>query len=475
MSAPVLITEDFLLENKMARRLYHHHASAMPILDYHCHLPPGEIAADHRYQNLTDLWLRGDHYKWRAMRACGVGEAYCTGGAPDRSKFDHWAQTLPKLIRNPLYHWSHLELARYFGIDDKLLSAATADSIWEACHEQITSPAFSCRSLMRQSGVVLVCTTDDPVDSLEHHQAIAADETFDIQVLPTWRPDKGMAIEDVPAFNAWLDRLADAADVHIRDWSSYLEALQRRHRFFHEAGCRLSDHGLETLYAESYTETEVEAIFASLRSGRPVANQQALMFKSAMLMEFGRMDHARGWTQQFHLGALRGVNTRMQRLLGPDTGFDTIGTADYARPLATFLDRLDQTEQLAPTILYNLNPRDNPVMATMIGNFQDGLKPGKIQWGSAWWFLDQLDGMERQLEMLSQIGVLSCFVGMLTDSRSFLSYTRHEYFRRLLCNMLGRDVERGRLPNDEGLLGGIVRDIAYRNAAGYFGFRVPAA
>jgi len=474
MTQKSFIHNDFMLESAAAQQLYHDYAAHMPILDYHCHLPPSEIAENRSYENMTELWLAGDHYKWRAMRANGVDEAFCTGDAPDWEKFEKWAESVPSVLRNPLYHWTHLELERYFGIAD-LLSPATAEATWDECNALLETPEFSCHSLMTRSGVVLVCTTDDPTDSLEHHRAIAEDTTFDIQVRPAWRPDKGMAVENVEAFNAWLNRLAEAADVDIRNWDSYVEALRERHAFFHEMGCRLSDHGIETVYAEPYSGAEITAAFAKIRSGDALDAEQVLKFRSAMLYEFGIMDHERDWTQQYHLGALRNVNSRMFATVGPDCGFDSIGDFEQGRPLAKLLDRLDSTDQLARTILYNLNPRDNAMMATMIGNFQDGSIPGKIQWGSGWWYLDQKDGMEQQLEMLSQVGLISRFVGMLTDSRSFLSYTRHEYFRRVLCNMLGRDMELGLVPNDFGLVGGMVRDIAYNNAAAYFGFDVPAA
>jgi glucuronate isomerase len=472
MVAKALIHEDFLLESKPAQRLYHEFAANMPILDYHCHLPPDEIAADKRYGSISEIWLGGDHYKWRAMRANGVAEAYCTGDASDREKFDKWAETVPQLLRNPLYHWTHLELTRYFGITE-LLCPESAERIWETCNDALQQPDFSCRSLMKRSKVRLVCTTDDPTDSLEDHRSLAEDADFDIAVLPAWRPDRGMAIESPEAFNAWVDRLAAAADVDVRDFSSYLEALEKRHAFFHERGCRLSDHGLETAYAEAYTTAQVEEAFLRIRAGKALSDEQALRFKSAMLYEFGVMDHSRGWSQQYHLGALRSTNSRMLARLGPDTGFDSMGDFEVARPLARLLDRLDQANQLAPTLLYNVNPVDNAVMATMIGNFQDGSIPGKMQWGSAWWHLDQLDGMTAQIETLSQMGLLSRYVGMLTDSRSFLSYTRHEYFRRLLCNILGDDMVRGRVPEDYALVGEMVRNIAYHNAVNYFGFDVP--
>jgi glucuronate isomerase len=473
MSRPPLIHDEFMLENEAARRLYHEYAERMPIVDYHCHLPPAQIANDRRYRSITDVWLGGDHYKWRAMRSNGVAERFCTGDASDWEKFQKWAETMPCLLGNPLYHWTHLELARYFGIADRLLGPDTARSIFDACNAKIAEPGFSARGLMKQSNVRLVCTTDDPTDTLEHHRAIAADASFPIRVLPTWRPDKGMAVEDPVAFNAWVDNLAARAGMDVRDYDSFLAALANRHDFFHSVGCRLSDHGIETVYAEEYTAAGVHKIFAKVRSGRRPTPRESLQFKSAMLHEFGIMDHAKGWVQQFHLGALRNNNSRLFAALGPDTGFDSIGDFEVGRPLSRLLDGLDRDGRLAKTILYNLNPRDNELLATMLGNFQDGSAPGKMQFGSGWWFLDQRDGMERQMESLAQLGVLSRFVGMLTDSRSFLSYTRHEYFRRILCNRLGREMEKGWIPGDFALVGNMVKDISYRNAVRYFGFNLP--
>ena len=472
MSRKRFITGDFLLETKQAKRLYHEHAERLPIIDYHCHLPAAQIAGDCRWENLARIWLYGDHYKWRAMRANGVPERFCTGDAPDREKFDRWAATVPYLLRNPLYDWTHLELCRYFGIRDRLLSPETADAVWEQANRKLAGPEFSAKGLIRQSNVVLICTTDDPTDSLEHHLALAADKSFDVQVLPTWRPDKGMAVENPKAFNEWVVRLEAASDTAIGDFDAYRAALGKRQDAFHVAGCRLSDHGLETLYAADYTEPAVEAIFRKVRSGKPPTADEANVFKSAMLVEFGVMDHAKGWTQQFHLGAMRNNNTRLFRQLGPDTGFDSIGDLEIGRPLAKLLDRLDQRGSLTRTILYNLNPRDNALLVTLMGNFQDGSIPGKMQFGSAWWFLDQKDGMARQIEDLSQMGLLRRFVGMLTDSRSFLSYTRHEYFRRILCNLLGREMARGLIPDDMALVAPLVRDVCYNNAARYFGFNL---
>jgi glucuronate isomerase len=449
--------------------LYHDCAEGLPILDYHSHLPVEQIARDHRFGNLAEIWLAGDHYKWRAMRACGVDERFCTGAASGWEKFQKWAETVPQTLRNPLYHWTHLELRRVFGIGDRLLNPRTAKGIWEECNSKLARPEFSCRGILRRMNVALVCTTDDPTDRLEHHRAIAADASFRVRVLPAWRPDKGMAIASPPAFNAWVDRLAAAADMHVKDFASYLDALRRRHDFFHAAGCRLSDHGLETACAEEYADAGIKAIFAKVRRGRKPDAAEILKFKSAMLHEFAVMDFEKGWVQQFHLGALRNVNTRRFEELGPDTGFDSIGDGDTARPLARMLDRLDRKGQLAKTILYNLNPAHNELLAAMIGNFQDGRVPGKMQFGSAWWFLDQKNGMERQIEALSNIGLLSRFIGMTTDSRSFLSYPRHEYFRRILCNLLGGEIESGLIPRDMALIGGMVKGICHDNAERYFG------
>jgi glucuronate isomerase len=470
MGKSVFITEDFLLQTPAARRLYHDYAEGLPIIDYHSHLPAEQIARDHRFRNLAEIWLAGDHYKWRAMRAYGVDERFCTGAASDWEKFQMWAETVPQTLRNPLYHWTHLELRRVFGIGDRLLNPRTAKGIWEECNAKLARPEFSCRGIMRRMNVALVCTTDDPADSLEHHKAIAADASFRIRVLPAWRPDKGMAIASPKGFNAWVDRLAAAADVDIKDFASFLDALRRRHDFFHAAGCRLSDHGLEAACDEDYTDAQIKAIFAKVRRGRKPDAAEVLKFTTAMLHEFALMDFEKGWVQQFHLGALRSVNTRRFEEIGPDKGFDTIGDGDTARPLARMLDRLERKGKLAKTILYNLNPADNEILAAMIGNFQDGRIPGKMQFGSAWWFSDQKNGMERQIEALSNIGLLSRFIGMTTDSRSFLSYPRHEYFRRILCNILGGEIESGLIPRDWALAGGMVKDICHDNAEAYFGF-----
>lgn len=460
------MTEDFLLPTKTARELYHDHAAKMPIFDYHCHLPPAQIAEDKQFENLTQVWLYGDHYKWRAMRTNGMAERYCTGDASDWEKFQKWAETAPHTLRNPLYHWTHLELQRYFGIS-KLLSPDTAKDIYEKCSAMLRTPEFSVRNIMRKMNVKAVCTTDDPVDSLEHHKKIKSDG-FEIKVLPTWRPDKGMAVENVIAFNQWTDAIEKASGIAVKNLKTYLDAIRNRHDFFHSVGCRISDHGLETAYAEDYTESEIAAIFDKLRGGRAASKEEGLKFKSAMMIEFALMDHEKGWVQQLHFGALRNNNTRLLKALGPDTGFDSIGDFEIARPLAKFLDRLDINNKLPKSILYNLNPRDNELMATMIGNFQDGTTAGKLQFGSGWWFLDQKDGMEKQINALSNLGLLSRFIGMLTDSRSFLSYPRHEYFRRILCNVLGNDVENGELPADMSLLGKMVGNICFNNAKSYF-------
>ena len=463
--ADIFITENFLLESKTAIELYHAYARDLPIIDYHCHLPPAQIAEDHQFRNLTEIWLEGDHYKWRAMRANGVDERYCTGEATDWEKFEKWAGTVPKTLRNPLYHWTHMELKRPFGISDRLLNPQTARGIWEECNAKLSQKDFSSRGIMRQMNVALVCTTDDPTDDLRHHAALADDSSFPIRVIPAFRPDRAMMVESARDFNAWTDRLAEVSKVDIRNFNAFLEALRKRHEFFHQMRCRLSDHGIEQPYAEEYAGKEIESIFEIIRGGGELNKSQILKFKSAMLYEFGLMDFERGWTQQFHLGALRNVNSRAFEQLGPDKGFDTIGDFELARPLARFLDRLDRTGQLAKTILYNLNPRDNELMGAMTGNFQDGRIPGKIQFGSAWWFLDQRDGMLAQLKSLSNMGLLSLFVGMITDSRSFLSYTRHEYFRRILCNLLGGEMEAGLLPREMELAGEMVKDICFRNAA----------
>ncbi|MBC3785598.1 glucuronate isomerase [Spirosoma utsteinense] len=465
-SAPTFLSDDFLLQTETARRLYHDYARSMPIIDYHCHLPPDQIAQDKRFDNMTQPWLYGDHYKWRAMRTHGVSEKYCTGDASDWEKFEKWAETVPYTLRNPLYHWTHLELNNPFGIQE-LLTPATARSIYETCNEQL--PQLTARRLLQHFDVRVVCTTDDPLDSLAHHDQIARDG-FAVRILPTFRPDKAMAADDPHAFRAYADRLAEVTNRDISTLADYIDALKSRHDYFAERGCRLSDHGLEMVYAESYTDGDVQRLFNQLRRGVAIAPADVLMFKSFMLVQFAEWDHEKGWTQQFHLGALRNNNVRRLREIGPDTGWDSIGDFPQAASLSRFLGGLDDRDKLAKTIVYNLNPADNEVMATMVGNFNDGSVRGKVQFGSGWWFLDQKDGMERQMNALSNMGLISTFVGMLTDSRSFLSYSRHEYFRRILCNLFGNDVENGELPADIDWIGQIVQDICYRNADRYFGF-----
>jgi glucuronate isomerase len=461
--------KDFLLQTDVAKELYHNHAAKMPIFDYHCHINLQEIAEDKEYDNITQLWLYGDHYKWRGMRTNGVDEKYCTGNASDWEKFEKWAETVPHTLRNPLFHWTHLELKKFFGID-KVLSPATAKEIWEECNAKLQTAEYSCRGIIKMANVHTICTTDDPVDSLEYHRAIKADG-FETKVLPAWRPDKAMAVEHAASYNAYLSELEEAANINIKSFGDLMDALDDRHEYFHLNGCRLSDHGVETILAEDYTEAEIEKIFSKVRKGGTLTKEEVVKFQSCMLYEFGIMDHSRGWTQQFHIGALRNNNTRLFKKLGPDTGFDSIGDFDIARPLSRLLDRLDMENKLSKTILYNLNPRDNELMATMIGNFQDGSVPGKMQYGSGWWFLDQKDGMEKQMQALSNLGLLSRFVGMLTDSRSYLSYSRHEYFRRTLCNLLGNDVENGEIPYDMELLGSMVENICFNNAKAYFNFK----
>jgi len=464
------IHEDFLLQTDAAKELYHEHAAKMPIIDYHCHLNPAYIANDHQFDNLGQIWLEGDHYKWRAMRTNGVDERYCTGkDTSDWEKFEKWAETVPYTMRNPLYHWTHLELKTAFGVNE-ILNPTTAKKIYDICTEKLRTPEFSARGLLKKFNVETVCTTDDPVDSLEHHLALKK-EGFEIKVLPAWRPDKAMAVENSTEYRAYVEKLSKVSGITISKFSDLIEALRKRHDFFASVGCKLSDHGIEEFYAEPYTQTEIDSIFNKVYGGTELSQEEILKFKSAMLYEGAIMDWEKGWTQQFHYGPIRNNNTRMFRQLGPDTGFDSIGDFTVAKNMSRFLDRLDVDNKLAKTIIYNINPRDNDMVATMIGNFQDGSVPGKIQFGAAWWFLDQKTGIEAQLTSLSNMGLLSRFVGMLTDSRSFLSYPRHEYFRRILCNLIGNDVETGLLPASEmEFIGEMVENIAYDNAKNYFNF-----
>jgi len=460
--------ENFLLQTKTAQKLYHEHAAKMPVFDYHCHINPKDIAEDRQFNSITEIWLAGDHYKWRGMRTNGVDEKYCTGDASEWEKFEKWAETVPQTIRNPLYHWTHLELKKFFGINE-VLSPKNAREIYDACNEKLKTPDYSCRNIIRMANVHTICTTDDPVDNLQYHQKIKSDG-FEVAVLPAWRPDKSMAVDDVPTYNQYINQLAEVSGMEINTFDDLMIALNKRHRFFHDNGCRLSDHGLDTAFCEDYTADEIDSMFLKVRSGFRISIKSIEKFKSCMLYEFGRMDHSRGWTQQLHIGALRNNNTRLFNKVGPDTGFDSIGDKPVAESLSGLLNRLDMENKLCKTVLYNLNPRDNELYATMIGNFQDGSIPGKMQWGAGWWFLDQKDGMEKQINTLSNLGLLSRFVGMLTDSRSFLSYTRHEYFRRTLCNIIGNDVENGEIPNDMELLGQMVENISFNNAKNYFNF-----
>jgi glucuronate isomerase len=466
------LTEDFLLQTQTGRALYHDFAENMPIFDYHCHLPVAEIAADKNFENLTDIWLRGDHYKWRAMRANGVPERLITGDAGDFEKFQAWAGTVPKTLRNPLYHWTPLELKRYFGVSGKLLNPETAQEIYTECSAMLRTGDFSTRRILERMNVKVVCTTDDPVDTLEHHLRLREDRTFPVKVLPAFRPDKALGVDAPALFNRWVSQLEAASGMDIGDYGSLLEAIRRRHDFFHATGCRLSDHGIEYPFAVNYTAKDVNKAFEKARQGKKPTPVEVLKYKSALMLELAWMDAEKGWTQQFHFGALRNINSKAMAALGPDTGYDTIGDFEMALTLARFLDCLEREGRLAKTILYVMNPRDNEVVATAVGCFQDGSLPGKMQFGSAWWFNDQKDGIERQINTLSNMGLLSRFVGMLTDSRSFLSYPRHEYFRRLLCNLLGNDVENGELPDDMELIGNMVKDICFRNAVAYFGIEV---
>lgn len=462
------ITDDFLLHSNSAKTLYHKYAADQPIIDYHCHLSPADIANDRQFDNLTRIWLEGDHYKWRAMRTLGIDEHYVTGNADDQEKFDKWAEVVPYTLRNPLYHWTHLELKRYFDIN-KLLTPETSEEIYQTCNAKLGSPEFSTQNLIRRMDVRVICTTDDPADSLEHHQKIK-DSDFEVDVLPSFRPDAAYNFEDVDSYNAYLAKLESASGITIGKYDDLLEALFHRIDFFEEHGCRLSDHGLKTLHCKPAGKKEVESHFDQVRNGTELTIEQQQSLRYAILLELGRRYKQKGWVQQFHLGALRNTNDRMMQQLGPDSGFDSIGDYPQTESLARFFNDLDRTKQLPKTIIYNLNPSDNAVFAAMTGNFNDGTVRGKMQYGSAWWFLDQKNGIEEQLEALSNMGLLSCFVGMLTDSRSFLSYPRHEYFRRVLCNLIGRDIENGELPEDLEWTGNIVSDICYNNAKSYFEF-----
>jgi len=463
------LDKDFLLQSKTAERLYHEYAAHLPIIDYHCHLDPAQIANNINFANLTEIWLKGDHYKWRAMRANGVNEQYITGSKTDVEKFEKWAETVPYTLRNPLYHWTHLELQRYFDVHD-IVSPKTAKAIYEECAAKLQTAEYSVQSIITKMNVEVICTTDDPIDNLEYHQKIKQSD-WKVKVYPAFRPDKAMNADDPKSLNDYINKLEVINTKPIESYSDYLEALKKRHNYFAENGCSISDHGLEQIYAEDYTDSEIAVIFSRIREGESLQTIEALKFKSAMLYEFAIWDHEKNWVQQYHLGALRNNNARAYTEIGPDTGYDSIGDFTQAQALSRFLNKLDTTNQLAKTILYNLNPADNTLFATMAGNYNDGTVAGKIQFGAAWWFLDQKDGMTKQINTLSSMGLLSKLVGMLTDSRSFLSYPRHEYFRRLLCNLLAEDIENGELTADIEWTGKIIQDICYYNAKNYFTFK----
>lgn len=462
------MSEDFLLQNEFAKILYHEYAKHLPIIDYHNHLPPAEIANNRKFENISKIWLAGDHYKWRAMRTLGVDEHYITGNASDPEKFEKWAYTLPFTMRNPLYHWSHMELRRYFGVDE-LLTSDNATEIYLKTSESLQEESFRARGLLESMNVETVCTTDDPTDSLEHHLSYL-EQGHSLGLFPAFRPDKSFAIENPSTYFAYLTKLGEAAGIEINSFDTLIEALEKRVDYFHSKGCRLSDHGLENLLYSSNSKLSADGILQKVIRGTHPNQEEIEYFKHKVLKKLCKMYHAKGWVQQFHLGALRNTNERMLRVLGPDTGFDSIGDFNQARAMAQFFNDLDAKDQLAKTVIYNLNPRDNEVFATMIGNFNDGSVKGKIQFGSGWWYMDQKDGMEKQMNTLSNMGLISCFIGMLTDSRSFLSFPRHEYFRRILCNLFGKDVENGELPWDEKWLGKLISDICYQNAKNYFDF-----
>ncbi len=467
------IHDDFLLQSESARRLYHGYAANQPILDYHSHLPATEIAGDRRFRDLFEIWLEGDHYKWRAMRANGIPERCCTGDASPQEKFLAWAHTVPFCLRNPLYHWTHLELKRYFGINERL-NGDNAKSVWDCANSMLRSSELSAQGILRKFQVRVVCTSDDPCEDLGAHRKVNASQN-DFRVYPTFRPDKALATQDPVAFNAWTAQLEAASKLSIVAFPNLLDALKKRHDYFHAMGGRISDHGLTYCYAAPCSERQAAAIFAKVRGGTTPSGEEQEQFASFMMLFFGRLDAEKGWTKQLHLGALRSANTRRTLQLGPNVGFDSIGDWPQAANLCTYLDKLDQENALPKVVIYNLNPADNYMMATTIGNFQDGETAGKIQFGSGWWFLDQKEGIEMQLNALSNTGLLSRFVGMLTDSRSFMSYPRHEYFRRVLCNLLGNEMERGELPDDEQLIGGMIRNICFENAKQYLGLELAPA
>ncbi len=461
------IHDDFLLSTKTAQRLYHQYAEEEPIFDYHCHLSPGDIARNRQFKNLFEIWLEGDHYKWRAMRTNGVAEKFCTGDSSPYDKFLAWAKTVPQTLRNPLYHWTHLELKRYFGISE-LLDEKTAKKIWEKANAQLAKPALTTQGILKKFNVKLVCSTDDPTDTLADHREFAR-SGHPTKMLPAFRPDNALAVHLPPNFNRWVEKLADASNVDINSFGAFTTALKKRHDFFHSQGCRLSDHGMNHCFSDFCSDKVAAGIFDKARRGEQVSPEEHSQFASNMMLLFGHWDAKREWVKQLHLGALRNNNTRLLKRLGADTGFDSIGDWPQAKALATYLDKLDSENALPKTIIYNNNPADNYVFASMIGNFQDGSTPAKVQYGSAWWFLDQKEAMEWQMNALSNLGLLSRFVGMVTDSRSFMSYPRHEYFRRVLCNLVGRDVENGEIPNDKALLSSLIKNVCFGNASRYFG------
>jgi len=463
---PDFLSEDFLLHSKTAQTLYHSYAENLPILDFHSHLPAGQIAEDKVFQNISQAWLYGDHYKWRAMRANGISERFCTGDATDEEKFQKWAETVPQTLRNPLYHWTHLGLKRYFKISGKLLNPESASSIYRQTSKKLNSQDFSVKNLIRKMNVKVICTTDDPVDDLKFHSKIK-DQNFEISVFPTFRVDLALGFQSPEPYGLYLKKLEEASGLEIATFEGLVQALDKRHEAFHQIGCRLSDTGVETIPSVPFVQKDLDRSFQEVLKGKTISPVEIEKLRTALLLELSRLNSKRGWVQQFHIGALRNNNARLLKKVGKDAGVDSMGDFEIARPLSIFLNTLDTTNELAKTILYNLNPRDNELFATMAGNFQDGTIPGKVQHGSAWWFLDQKDGMEKQINSLSNMGLLSRFVGMVTDSRSFLSFPRHEYFRRILCNLIGAEVERGELPEDIPLLGGLIKNVSFFNAKAY--------
>lgn len=469
MSAPkTFINDNFLLQNKYAEELYHNYASSLPIIDYHCHLPPQDIANNRSFDNISQIWIHGDHYKWRAMRTLGVNETFITGSASDEEKFLQWGKTVPYTMRNPLYHWTHLELLRYYNIDT-LLNEKTAPEIYKTASDSLKTDAYSCQNILNKMNVEVVCTTEDPLDTLEFHQQYAKNENNKTYMSTSFRPDKAIFI-DTESYNDYIDALEKVTNSEIKTYDALCDALKNRISYFNDNGCKLSDHGLNAIPFVNFTEAEIKTIFAKRRNKEAISQLESLKFQTALLLFLAETYHEFGWVQQFHLGALRNNNARMLTQLGPDTGWDSIGDFSQAENLSKFLNTLDTKDKLAKTILYNLNPADNEVLATMIGNFNDGSVKGKVQFGSGWWFLDQKDGMTKQLNALSNMGLISCFIGMLTDSRSFMSFPRHEYFRRIVCNLFGEEIEKGELPNDMEWIGKMVQGISYYNAKDYFNF-----